>query len=874
MNIVAEEKKHLEYILEKINKKLTQTEDKLSANADDMETMNDYFWDNYTEFDEYGYEMYDNKQAMKTRLTQQDEYKKERKRYRKMLDAPYFGRVDFCYDGEDDSETYYIGIGSLAEGRASTPLIFDWRAPVSGLFYDYDKGPGSFEAPAGTMEGEITRKRQYKIRHGKLLFALENEMSIDDDILQQTLAEHADAKLKSIVTTIQKEQNSIIRDTTHRILAVQGCAGSGKTSVALHRIAYLLYHNREKLEAAQVLVLSPNSIFGDYISRILPELGENNVFEMTFDDFAYRELREFGEAEDRYDELERELSGINLDGAACKRTKAYVEELNEFVLQLEWEVVELKDFEHKKMFMNVEQVSKLFYEKFSDVPIFARMKRIGEYLIDEEETLRDRNMDDEEKAVIYEKLNRMYIATNTKELYQQFLKNSGRDFEIFKDGVIPYEDVYPLLYLKYATQELPRLRAVKHLVIDEMQDYSYLQYLIIQKLFHCPMTILGDRAQTMAETARDVLHFLPKIFGNDVYCVSLNKSYRSTSEITAYAESLVLEAKNGKNTETSTEQVERHGEVPKVQCFTAESDMYAAISRQIQEQSEMSTIAVLCQDAAQAAEACIRLKEVWTRGEEEITLLTRDSMKFAPGISVMPFYLAKGLEFDAVFVPNVEKYTTPLKKQALYINATRALHVLKLYEISEVESEYSLNTRFAMNAGRLITNIIDQIKEAQLKLGYAYETIRLYFPLESLNAILETDYNSIEKLLEALRCNEQLKTSILGELRFFSHEGRVEVRIPPKGSEYVHSNVPEPMFLKKLLQLFGENHHLTIEQIQACFAAVDQKYVCEKMKPGSDFDYVIYFEDKQIDAYYYCVKMEMGHTIYHRFIKEDYDRLM
>lgn len=673
MSIVAEEKKHLEYVLEKVSEKLAQTETKLEANADDMENMNDYFWDNYTEFDEYGYEMYDNKQAMKTRMTQQDEYKKERKRYRKMMDSPYFGRVDFCYEEEKEPEVYYIGVGNLSCGRASEPLIFDWRAPVSGLFYDYDKGPGNFEAPAGTMKGEITRKRQYKIRHGKLIFALENEMNIDDDILQQTLAEHADAKLKSIVTTTQKEQNSIIRDTTHRILAVQGCAGSGKTSVALHRIAYLLYHNRENLEASQILVLSPNSIFGDYISRILPELGENNVFEMTFDDFAYRELREFGEAEDRCDELERELCGNILKESVYKRSKSYVEELNAFILQLEWEVVELKDFEYKKMFMDAEHISRMFYEKLYGVPIFARMSCIGEYLIDEEETLRGRSIDDEEKAVIFQKLNEMYTTTNTKKLYQQFLEKSGRSSEEFQDGVIPYEDVYPLLYLKYATQELPRLRAVKHLVIDEMQDYSYIQYLIIQKLFHCPMTILGDRAQTMAETVQDVLQFLPKIFGSDVYCVSLNRSYRSTSEITSYAESLIP----GEH----TEQIERHGEVPRVQQFKEEQDMYAALLSQIQAQEDMSTIAVLCLNAASAAEVCDRLKAIQPEGMKEIALLTKDSMKFAPGVSVMPFYLAKGLEFDAVFIPNIEAYVTPLEKQALYINVTRALHVLKLYEV-------------------------------------------------------------------------------------------------------------------------------------------------------------------------------------------------
>lgn len=205
MSIEKEEQQYLEMVITKVREKISHMTEKMENNVKDMESMHDYFWENYTEFDEYGYEMYDNKQALKVRLTQQEEYSLDAKRYNKMLDSPYFGRVDFRYDGEDEPEIYYIGIANLASGRAAVPLVFDWRAPVSGLFYDYDKGPGEFAAPSGSMKGEIVRKRQYKIRHGRILFALENEMNIDDEILQQTLAEHADAKLKSIVTV----QNSI-----------------------------------------------------------------------------------------------------------------------------------------------------------------------------------------------------------------------------------------------------------------------------------------------------------------------------------------------------------------------------------------------------------------------------------------------------------------------------------------------------------------------------------------------------------------------------------------------------------------------------------------------------------------------------------------
>lgn len=688
------EESYLDMVLKVLQQKIKEIGVKMAGNEKDIENMQDYFWENYAEFDEYGYENYDNNNALKSRMQEQGEYAKQLLRYERMLDTPYFGRVDFCYEGEEEPETYYIGITNLAGGRAQEPYVFDWRAPVSGLFYEYDKGAAEFTAPAGVMTGEITTKKQYKIKKGKLVYILENDMNIDDEILQQALSEHADASLKSIVTTIQKEQNRIIRDREHRILAVQGCAGSGKTSVALHRIAYLLYHNRKNLTAAQILILSPNSIFADYIARILPELGEENICEMTLDDFAFRSLQEYGEAEDRYDELEKLLHDgepeeyfaarslkPSTDEAAYKQTRAYVEELDGFILSLEWELMDIKDFRYKKMRMDEGEISRLFYEKLADVPILTRMEKIGEYLIDTEETLRNKNMQEEEKQEILERLNRMYETRDLRKLYNRFLEETGREKMDTSDGILRYEDVYPLLYLKYALQEPPKRRGVKHLVIDEMQDYSYLQYVLIEKLFDCPMTILGDKVQTMAGERQDVLRFLPGIFGKEVHCVYLNKSYRSTSEIMEFANRLA--------NEEEVQAIERHGEVPRTKCFETRDGMLTGMAEDIMTYAASEDmLAVLCLDADSAGKAAKELRGKFEELQEdsqgpEVTLLTKDSMRLRKGISVMPFYLAKGLEFDAVFVPDLQNYRTPLHTQALYINATRALHILKLYRTEE-----------------------------------------------------------------------------------------------------------------------------------------------------------------------------------------------
>ena len=299
---------YLEFVLEKLRERIQKISLSLAEGEKEIEGMHEYYWENYTEMDQYGYENFDNQQALLNQINTNQQQLKMKHRFKNMLDSPYFGRVDFQYEGEDEPETFYIGIGNFAEETGRTPLIYDWRAPVSGLFYDFDKGEASYQAPGGLMEGEITSKWQYKIRKGKMVYGFESDMKIDDDILKAELGTNGDVQLKNIIRTIQKEQNAIIRNTKDRILVIQGVAGSGKTSVALHRIAYLLYHDRKNLKSSNILILSPNGVFSDYISHILPELGEENIQEMSFDLFAYQELRDTAaDCEDKYDMIEQAM---------------------------------------------------------------------------------------------------------------------------------------------------------------------------------------------------------------------------------------------------------------------------------------------------------------------------------------------------------------------------------------------------------------------------------------------------------------------------------------------------------------------------------------------------------------------------------------
>ena len=679
---------YLSFVLEKLQARLAEISQSLLDGQKEIENMHDYYWQNYTEMDQYGYEDYDNQQALLHQVNANQEQLLLRSRFRKMLDSPFFGRVDFCYDGDDEPEIFYIGIGNFAERPGELPLIYDWRSPVSGLFYDFDRGPASYLAPGGEMTGEICSKWQYKIRDGKMIYGFESDVKIDDDILKAELGSNGEVQLKNIIRTIQKEQNAIIRNTKDRILVIQGAAGSGKTSVALHRIAYLLYHDRQNLKSSNILILSPNGVFSDYISHILPELGEENIQEMSFDLFAYRKLQDTAaDCEDRCDQIEREMRDPKAaERFALKQSQAFVDQMEGFALELEDELMNFSDVSYKSFVKSESEIITLFYDKFADIPLLSRMDAVAETFIDEIETLLNRDLPEEERIPLIEKFRKMYETMDFYVLYNRFLKKEGyqtlprRPLEKRK---LRYEDVYPVLYLKYRLSRQAERSNIKHLVIDEMQDYSYLdysrlQYLIIRRMFSCKMTILGDRAQTMADQQQDVLQFLPGIFGKDLRRIEMRKSYRNTVEIASYAANLIGV--------TDLELFERHGmPVLERDVTDLEAALREAVDTLFPDEKTYETAAVIVPDEKTAERAYLILREILAEKDfdcgKRLSWLNRDSSSFKKGLTVTTFYLAKGLEFDQVFsiFPKDEK--REIMMQAQYIAATRALHELRVYHI-------------------------------------------------------------------------------------------------------------------------------------------------------------------------------------------------
>ena len=665
----------LQDVTEKIRQRLDDIKQSLDEGQKEIESMHEYYWENYTEMDQYGYEDYDNQQALLSQVNANQDKLVLKHRFERMADAPFFGRVDFIFDGEDEAEPFYIGIGNFAEKAGMTPLIYDWRAPVSGLFYDYDKGPASYEAPAGTIRGEISSKWQYKIRGGKMIYAFESDTKIDDEILKQELGNNGDVKLKNIVRTIQKEQNAIIRNTKDKILVIQGAAGSGKTSIALHRIAYLLYHDRKNLKSSNVLVLSPNSVFGDYISHILPELGEENIREMSFDLFAYRELKDTAaDCEDRYDHLERIMKfpdDQEKERFRMKQSESFVGLIEGFLATLEDRLVDFRPISFRGSQLTEEELIRMFYFKFQETPLLARMDAVMDYFVDAYETLKGRDISDEDSEMLREKFDSMYVTKDIYTIYNWLLEDYGYDMlpdVPYERRKVQYEDVFPMLYLKYRLLGHGAQKNIKHLVIDEMQDYSFLQYVLLKQIFQCRMTILGDYAQTLDTKQHDVLKFLPKIFGKEIRQVILRKSYRNTYEIARYAGEI--------SGIRDLELLERHGKEVEERRFSSEDEMLEAVRENLRLGSEgYETAAVITMTEEEAYD----IYRLLTNRGIDAAYVDRDSSAFKRGLTVTTFYLAKGLEFDQVFtIKGTEG--NPLEKQAQYISATRALQELYVYQ--------------------------------------------------------------------------------------------------------------------------------------------------------------------------------------------------
>lgn len=597
---------------------------------------------------------------------------KVREKIAKLKDSPYFARIDFRLMKDSEAKVFYIG--RFAFSHANELLISDWRSPIAGMFYDCEIGPAGYIAPVGKIEGELTRKRQFKIKNGIMEYALESSVVIRDDLLQQELSHSSDEKMKSIIATIQKEQNIIIRNENTGTLIIQGVAGSGKTSIALHRIAYLLYRFKDKLSAKNVTIISPNRVFGDYISNVLPELGEEPIYEVSFADIARVQLEGVVDFETDKDPLETDDAGW-VERVRFKSTLGFVKLLDEFIEEMSNHVFEPVDYSYGSFIVKAETLSALF-KRYSRYPVKRSLQMIADEIYNRFDTDNIREDDLPDNRTILKALNRMLKVKNTLALYKEFYKRN----DLSKMLVMPakkrleWSDVYPFLYLHAFFEGLKESGIIKHLVIDEMQDYTPIQYAVINLLFKCQKTILGDFGQLINPNHLHSLEDLRQLYDGAEF-VELSKSYRSTYEIISFAKQI--------KSMRRFEAFERHGEPPAIIKCLNNQDELRNIGNGICAflKSSFSSLGIITKTNRDA-----KLLYDLLSTDYDVYLLSPESTRFANGVLVTSIQMSKGLEFDEVIIPyvNRDNYNTEDDRSLLYIACTRAMHRLTLLYTGDV----------------------------------------------------------------------------------------------------------------------------------------------------------------------------------------------
>ena len=680
-NKFPEENMYLDTIIEKLNDYLEELDKKVKLYEDEFKESKKYLYENRGDMD--AMEIFSNEKSISQIVSSGEFISKQKTKIEGLINTPYFARIDFRYDDEDEIEKIYIGRNAFIDDFGDM-LIYDWRAPVSSMYYDFELGNASYDAPLGKVEGEITLKRQFKITKSKMDYVLESALSIGDEVLQRELSNTSDQRMKNIVATIQKEQNRIIRNERTDTLIIQGVAGSGKTSIALHRVAYFLYKYREYLSAENVVVISPNKVFADYISNVLPELGEEPIIQLDLEDIARENLDkqiDFEKYSEQVSELLDAPDENKTERIKFKSSLEFVSLINNYISYIDSNYFNATDYIYNDIYIDKEFIRNR-YDAYKKRAIFSRVDKIADDII---EKIKIEKISEKipGKGEIRKKLLSMFKYNNTLDLYKDFFKYINKE-ELFnfKNNKLENCDVFPYIYLKIFVEGIEGIDTIKHVVIDEMQDYTPVQYMVIKALYKCKKTILGDFGQCVNPYNSNSLSLLSDIFENSEI-VKLNKSYRSTYEIIKFSEQILKQ---------DIEPIERHGELPNIiKCSTLEEEL-KQIENTIDNfnKSDYSTMGIICKTNIQAKQIYDKLKNKY-----EVNLLDIDSLEFKEGIIISTIHMSKGLEFDEIVIPMVDtnNYNSDYDRNLLYIACTRAMHKLTLTyhnEITEILSNINI----------------------------------------------------------------------------------------------------------------------------------------------------------------------------------------
>lgn len=668
----AEERARLADVQKRLRRAIEATEARLEHYARDIEEQKTYLSENRDEMDHV--EKIASRESIDQSVRSGEFLLDKKRRLQKLERSPYFGRFDVVYRGAGgDPEPVYIGIHHFFDDEASENVVYDWRAPIATLFYDYETGPARYQSPEGEVECEIELKRQFRIQGGEIALMIDSEVHVVDDVLQEELNRSSDEGMKNIVATIQRDQNAIVRDEEASELIIQGVAGSGKTSIALHRIAFLLYRFKDTLSSDDILIISPNRVFADYISNVLPELGEETVNETMMDAVADKLL----DGQYRFQTFFEQTAALVERGDEAMKRRLQYKASPEFLRQLDRyaEHIERAQFAADDIWIARRLIPGWLldeiFRKHRSMPISERIRQLVREV--EQKVGFEYNYDlmPHDRRELKAKVEKMVCRSTLRETYKGFYEWLGEP-ELFKavGGRLEYADVFPLIYLKMKLEGVRSpYRRVKHLLVDEMQDYTPVQYAVIEKLFPCKKTILGDANQSVnpysASSSTDIRRVL-----RQSTCVTLNKSYRSSYEITQFAQRICPNP--------DLEAIERHGEEPQILAFGTRAQELAAIRAEVAEfeASSLNTLGIVCKTQKQAR----RVHDALAESVDQLTLLTEGSSSFTQGVVVCTAHMAKGLEFDEVIVPeaSAKNYSSEMDRNLLYVASTRAMHRLLL----------------------------------------------------------------------------------------------------------------------------------------------------------------------------------------------------
>jgi len=660
------ENKRLESTIDVIRNEISN----LSADLYDKETKLREFqkmmWDNKAELDPA---------EMKTLRTTSDMevffLEQKAKKFKKLYfiqNKPYFGRIDF--ESEGNKQEVYIGITNVEKDL--NYYVYDWRSPICSMFYDFGVEDAYYTAPEGKISGHISKKRQYQIKDAVLENVFDTTINIDDEVLQNVLKENSSEHMKNIVNTIQKEQNEVIRDDKTNNLIVQGIAGSGKTSVALHRIAYLLY-KIEYLNSNNVLIFSPNNVFQEYISNVLPELGEDNTLITTFHEFASIYIKEYWRVEPYSDFLARYYQNNFQDNDLIKFKLS--DEIIPIIEKYAKTITNLcrftNDIVYEEEVIDKNELNELLTERFNKFNLFLRFDHIAEKI--NNRYFRGRKQDKVRiKALLLKNIN---ITTNIKDIYKDFFDsqeflytynkhfNRNENIKNLNKKVLNYEDSALFIYLKFLLMDIPYKVSTKLVVIDESQDYTMLQYKIIKMLFrNSNFTILGDVNQTINPYYKyDSMEILSDIFNGVSKYIELNKTYRSSKEIIDYSNKVLGL--------THACAVRKEINTPVIEYEKLDYDKLVSEIKRLKD--KYSNVAIITKSSKQADEIYDKIKHK----VDCIDLINPTTEKFNKELIIIPTYIAKGLEFDSVIIINDFEN----EKYLYYVAITRSQHELVIF---------------------------------------------------------------------------------------------------------------------------------------------------------------------------------------------------